>query len=637
MERALYITKFRNIGLTKSQRLVINNFTDKDNIGNLVILVGPCNSGKSNVLAALECFGKKEFDGNKDINDHALEEKDRKPQLSLSCKDDDDEYTYRISYGTSQPEIHRPQNKTKRVYLSSQNDLKELLEMLSFMEKAYAETVRQHSYPIDYGKKMSIFDLRKEVQEVVNSNAVVNMEDIWLDFCEIIKQLSIENERDFISVGIWNRLMSVEKYERIIKDILPEENYFEQLETAYKNKYGMRFMPQIIHYVDEPISNNNTYSTRDKFIGNKFLKSVFELIDYPISNLTQAYSNFATKGVKGILNREKEIINGKLEKIANDFNRLYSTGKSQYKFEIDLETDRVYFNVSIGELPVSLDNQSAGFRWFFDLYFNLLSKKSLERGDIIIMDEPATNLHVMGQRELRKFLKQFAINNGITIVLATHVPFLVDIENLDELRVLSVKDGELIIRNDFSAINLDDPDSLLPIKQALTVESFHLYDPERTVVFVEGITDSNYLFAFKKILGIEDDIIFLPIHGVGGGIGDNRKKKQMAISKRLIEMRKHNPILIVDGDEAGKSMEEVNEKDSSLTVVGLSDIDASFKTIESLFTKTDLTKYGLINADGSYIKHASMSALIKTHFDKYEFSEKTKSNFKKLFDKLAKA
>ena len=633
MERALYISKFRNIGITKPQRLVLNNYTDKDNIGNLVILVGPCNSGKSNVLAALDCFGKKSFDGNKDINDNALEEKDRKPQLSLSCKDDD-EYTYRISYGVSQPEIHCTAGN--KLFLTEQNDLTELVEFLEYLLVQAQLITRGNGYGMDYGMIPNIQNFKQLAFKNSTVDKPVKMEYFRKELYTYLSAMI--NSKDAVYHGILDRIFADEKYRYVVDTSL--ENGVTDLDllcNSYEHKYNMRFMPQIIRYADEPISNNNTYSSRERFAENKFLKSVFELIGYPIGNLTQAYSNFAAKGVKGILNKEKEIINRKLEKVADDFNRMYSTGKSQYKFEIDLETDRVYFNVSNGELPVSLDNQSAGFRWFFDLYFNLLSKKTLMRGDIIIMDEPATNLHVMGQRELRKFLKQFAISNGITIVLATHVPFLVDIENLDELRVLSVKDGELIIRNDFSAINLEDPDSLLPIKQALTVESFHLYDPERTVVFVEGITDSNYLFAFKKILGIEDDIIFLPIHGVGGGTGDNRKKKQIAISKRLIEMRKHNPILIVDSDDAGKSMKDVNEKDSSLTVIELSDIDASFKTIESLFTRADLAKYGLINTDGRYTKRASLSALIKTHYDKCEFSEKTRSNFKKLFDKLVKA
>ena len=130
---------------------------------------------------------------------------------------------------------------------------------------------------------------------------------------------------------------------------------------------------------------------------------------------------------------------------------------------------------------IILDYQSTGFRWFFDLYFNLLCKNSLIAGDILIMDEPATNLHVKGQMELRSFLKDFAIKNDITIVLATHSPFLVDLEYLDEIRVIRMKDNESIVLNDFSAIDPTDPDSLKPIKEAFTVNNHILLDPDRKV------------------------------------------------------------------------------------------------------------------------------------------------------------
>ena len=67
------------------------------------------------------------------------------------------------------------------------------------------------------------------------------------------------------------------------------------------------------------------------------------------------------------------------------------------------------------------------------------------------MDEPATNLHVRGQEELRKFLKEFAIKNGITFIIATHSPFLVDLDYLDEIRLISLHDNNVAkIDNVFS-------------------------------------------------------------------------------------------------------------------------------------------------------------------------------------------
>ncbi|WP_445724452.1 hypothetical protein [Helicobacter pylori] len=38
------------------------------------------------------------------------------------------------------------------------------------------------------------------------------------------------------------------------------------------------------------------------------------------------------------------------------------------------------------------------------------------------MDEPATPLSVPARKEFRKFLKEYAHNNHVTFVLATHDP-----------------------------------------------------------------------------------------------------------------------------------------------------------------------------------------------------------------------
>ena len=167
------------------------------------------------------------------------------------------------------------------------------------------------------------------------------------------------------------------------------------------------------------------------------------------------------------------------------------------------------------------------------MFFNLLNTTDLKPGDIIIMDEPATNLHVKGQRELRGFLKEFAIKNDISIVIATHSPFLIDLDYLDEIRVIVNKDNISSIENNFAAVNENDPDSLLPIKESLTVENHILCNPEEKIVFVEGITDYNYLTAFKKLLG-KTGITFLPINGVG-----TTKDECIKITQRLMKIRKN--------------------------------------------------------------------------------------------------
>lgn len=56
-QRFLKIKNFKNIGITKEEdqweRLYLNNSLDKDKIGELIILIGENNVGKSNILDAI--------------------------------------------------------------------------------------------------------------------------------------------------------------------------------------------------------------------------------------------------------------------------------------------------------------------------------------------------------------------------------------------------------------------------------------------------------------------------------------------------------------------------------------------------------------------------------------------------------
>ncbi|MBQ1998685.1 MAG: AAA family ATPase, partial [Spirochaetales bacterium] len=335
-------------------------------------------------------------------------------------------------------------------------------------------------------------------------------------------------------------------------------------------------------------------------IGNsEFFTALLRAIEMPKENVINAYDNLKKDNHRKHLDELQGQINDSLENISEIFNQFYVTD-AQYSFKMELERENIRFFIYRGNDVMVLDKQSVGFRYFFNLFIYLYSC-SLKPGDIIVMDEPATNLHISAQKELRVFLKEIARCWDITIVLATHSPFLIDLDHLDELRIIENKDNIVRIHNTFTVVNYGDPDSLLPIKEALTVENHILVNPENTVVFVEGITDYNYLTAFK-LLFKNEDIIFVPINGVGAD--ENHCKE---ISKKLLKIRK-DAIVLVDNDTAGQRMKEINDEASELKVISLADIDKNFKEIESLFSKEDLRKCELIDGNGEIIKHASTSA-----------------------------
>ena len=638
MERALRIESFRNIGFKDGkpscERLVINNSLNKGELGDLIILIGANNSGKSNVLSALSEFGNSQIT-ERDVTDLYSEEECRKPSLILSARDSnkDNEFAYKVVYGNAD-EIVFPEADNKELqYITVENFLKSLDNLAATEMNAIGTSILKNLYN-------KICEEHKE-KEITKSELQGLVDEVFAVF-ENKQNTNPNNTSGGNQAGFVirkrlnkNALFSYARNNVFVQEygvshILDNTDIKAVINSKYQEKFGYNFVPRIIQYVDKNITSRELSADYGNITNNHFFKAVFKSIDFDIEKVVNAYRDFNKLNNRGILSREENQINKKFKKLSEKFNRLYYVEDNNYSFKINLDSDMVYFSIFRGEQSLTLDYQSAGFKWFFNLFFNLLNTTDLKPGDIIIMDEPATNLHVKGQRELRGFLKEFAIKNDISIVIATHSPFLIDLDYLDEIRVIVNKDNISSIENNFAAVNENDPDSLLPIKESLTVENHILCNPEEKIVFVEGITDYNYLTAFKKLLG-KTSITFLPINGVG-----TTKDECIKITQRLMKIRKKDPILLVDNDKAGSCMKEVNKGNKDFTIISLKEANESFKDIESLFSKTDLEKYNLIDSDGKFVKHASTSSVFKNQILKNNdsVSEETKNNFAKLFDKI---
>ncbi len=129
-------------------------------------------------------------------------------------------------------------------------------------------------------------------------------------------------------------------------------------------------------------------------------------------------------------------------------NKFYDYSKKSTAYEIKLEIHDC--RKSDNQNPIILSQQSTGFQWAFNFMFGFLynagSNFSFNKNIICVMDEPATHLSVPARKEFRKFLKEYAHKNHVTFVLATHDPFLVDTDHLDEIRIVEKKKKALRLR-----------------------------------------------------------------------------------------------------------------------------------------------------------------------------------------------
>ncbi|GAA7519168.1 hypothetical protein ckin22_01470 [Helicobacter pylori] len=332
-------------------------------------------------------------------------------------------------------------------------------------------------------------------------------------------------------------------------------------------------------------------------------------------------------------------------------NKFYDYSKESTAYEIKLEIHDCRKSDNQNE-PIILSQQSTGFQWAFNFMFGFLynvgSHFSLNKNIIYVMDEPATHLSVPARKEFRKFLKEYAHKNHVTFVLATHDPFLVDVDHLDEIRIVEKETEGSAIKNHFNyPLNNagKDSDALDKIKRSLGVGQHVFHNPQKhRIIFVEGITDYCYLSAFKLYFNkhnpqFKDNPIpftFLPISGLKN---DSNAMKETI--KKLCELDNH-PIVLTDDDRkcvfnqkaTSERFKRANEEmHDPITILQLSDCDRCFKQIEDCFSANDRNKYA-----GNKRMELVMAFKTRLLYGEKDdaVSEETKNNFLCLFEWMKK-
>ena len=663
--RFLKITNFKNIGIGKSQYLNLNNTLDPYKMGELIIIVGENNVGKSNILEAIERISSNHLE--KDIPDFIGYDKSL-PEISLVC----------IENEHKNKETHKKEGNynTLKVYLDDTGATTTSVEFAKNDENIINNNINSDKENDNKNNEVNEFDLlNNEVKRVLDELFKIqytekfekNKNKLNSEYYSIIYSVEKDDNSKFLALknlyyGIqeliyrYNGDFSDRSPRTLLRNIkfidldniLNIQNNNKETERTTNNdseytdiikeKYGISMKPNIFYYKENIVKNSDLATTLDKISESKFFKSLLKSIDSNIDTIKLAYE----KGKDNFAYREdyEKEINSKLNGIVSKkFNELYfnlNKTSQKYEFYIRLGDNNIYIYLKKNNQAINLDNQSIGFKWFFNLFFDFLHSDLLQRGDIVLMDEPDAHLSLPARRDLRKFLKKFARDNGITFVVATHNPSFIDINHLDEIRIVKhIEDGNGVkIINDFYAINPDDDDTNVDTLEDI-ISSFGvlhrdiLTNPNNKVIFVEGITDYNYLSAFKLLREDNDNkkinIVFLPISGIGN------KNTMKIIIEKLSGFR--NSIVFTDADKSGIIFQGLSsDKKDSLKVITLKDIPDlnDKKEIEDLFSENDRKNYYYVIER----KNTKGSSLFKNTIinQKSKLEEETINNFNKVLD-----
>lgn len=395
---------------------------------------------------------------------------------------------------------------------------------------------------------------------------------------------------------------------------------------------------------------NNKSSLLFKVNFTKILENLAEILEY---NMQLKIDSLITKEFNELLAiaQDSPQDSYQLKIRVRHNNKFYDYSKKSTAYEIKLEIHDCRKSDNQNE-PVILSQQSTGFQWAFNFMFGFLynwgSHFSLNKSIIYVMDEPATHLSVPARREFRRFLKEYAHKNHVTFVLATHDPFLVDTDHLDEIRIVEKETKGSKIHNEFDYLLKDvgnNSDALYQIKRSFGVGQHVFHNPKKhRIIFVEGTTDYCYLSAFKLYFNERDfkdnpiPFTFLPI----SGLKDNQTDMQKTIQK--LRKLDNNPIILIDDDRKDGSdpqkakseqFKKANEEmPNPIKILQLSSCDENFKQIEHCFSTNYRKKYA--KNKRMELAMAFKTRLLYSGKDDV-MSEETKKNFKKLFEWITKA
>jgi predicted ATPase len=113
----------------------------------------------------------------------------------------------------------------------------------------------------------------------------------------------------------------------------------------------------------------------------------------------------------------------------------------------------------------NFSQRSSGFQWFFSFLAAFSEFEDRGHGVIVLLDEPALNLHGRAQADFLRFINE-RLAPKFQVIYATHSPFMVEPSRLERVRVLQDKgiDAGTVVSQDIATV---DSDSLLPLKAAL--------------------------------------------------------------------------------------------------------------------------------------------------------------------------
>ncbi len=198
----------------------------------------------------------------------------------------------------------------------------------------------------------------------------------------------------------------------------------------YRSFRGTAMLDQVKHRMDRGQLNED----------DKTLMTILALAHLDINDLVRL------GGVEDREERQYDLDDGAVtltSKIEEHWGQL----RYDVKFGADGQQFFTWVKAKDDRALIRLEERSRGFQWFFSFDLLLLHEtRGSFSGCVVLLDEPGLHLHPEGQRDLLARLEEYA--RGNTLIYSTHLPFMIDLQEPERIRVLSeTADGVKVTEN----------------------------------------------------------------------------------------------------------------------------------------------------------------------------------------------
>jgi len=480
-------------------------------VGDLAAFVGRNESGKTTILQALTLLNKDEQVSELDLCDEMNEE--LKDEIKLAEGDFDlSQYEreilkekfpslpdikkiklfrtnrdQKVQYEFEDIELSEEKNKGLN---SWENFSKQIIEFLDTIPnhlriqvdtKFFDESVPRNQEVFDSG--MAEFSNQFHVIAIQEPSVIEEWEKIYESpDNQFSNLLSGESEKSALQ-------------NFIASELHPRFVYF----SDYKKIYGNINLNEYLR--EEKGDRADSIEFVEEFDKAETVRNLFYLAELDIKELDEVKTS-PSKCIK-LLNAASNRLTKKLnpawkgDPIHVDLR--YNPGNIMSVVISDVHKDGTITNTGL------LNRRAEGFKWTFSFIVNFAAEtqRSELKEAILLLDEPARNLHPTQQMGISDLLKNLAGSNQV--LYATHSPFMIFDYTPGNLLVVELDKRKHLSRIFYDYWNADDK-TLTPILYGLSrgqVESIvdrEIGTNSRPVIIVETMSDAMYLNAFDKFL-----------------------------------------------------------------------------------------------------------------------------------------